>query len=226
MKPILSTASGVVLALGLLASGPVAAGPFTIYDVEINKGEQVTLTAPISDSFAFGQIVLTTSVGTIDAWCIDLFHDIYLGGGQDLSYTTGTIATNGDGQALTALQTREIAGLIVNGNALLSDGGGTPNDSLATQLAIWSVENPGVFTFSGGATVTAETNALIASAPSMSGDGVALISLGGQQGLATATPSYPTASSIAEPATLAIISASLLGLGLFRRGRRSRRPAR
>lgn len=218
MKPVIAIISA--LTLGLFTAGPATATPFNVYDVEINDGETVTLSTPISDTFAFGQIVLTTSVGTIDAWCIDLFHDIYVGGGQDLPYTTGAITTNGAGQPLNATQTAEIAGLIVNGDALLS-GGGTPDISLATQLAIWSVEYPGVFTYSGGASVTAETNALIALAPELSGEGVALISLTGLQGLATATPTNSTtASVIPEPASLVLLSAGLFGLGWFWRARR------
>ncbi len=215
MKNLLATASALALAAGLFIGAPAAATPFTIYDVEVNDGEQVAVTAPIDDTYAFGQIVLTTSIGIIDAWCIDLFHTIYVGGGQDLAYSTGPIATNGEGQSLTDTQVAEIAGLIVYGDSLLTGGGGTPDDSLATQLAIWSIEYPAEFTYTAGTSVTAETNALIELAPELSGDDVALISLDGLQGLATANPSTTTSSSIPEPTSFLLLAGGALGLGMF-----------
>ena len=78
----------IALAVGLLATTPVSAVTFTISDVEMNKGETVTLLSPVSATYAFGQIILTTSIGEIDAWCIDLFHEITVGGGQSLAYST------------------------------------------------------------------------------------------------------------------------------------------
>ena len=222
MTGIGKATSAAALAIGLCAAAPVSATPFTIYDVEINNGETVTLTAPINDVYAFGQIVLTTSIGIIDAWCIDLFHTIYVGGGQNLPYDTGTISTNGAGQPLSATQAEEIAGLIVHGNAMLA-GGGTPDDSLATQLAIWSIEYGNLLSYSAGASVTAETNALVALAPDLSGDGVALISLDGLQGLATASASdEQTGADITEPASIALVGVGILGLGLLRHARHHR----
>jgi hypothetical protein len=228
MKTSFAKPRVLALACGLFAISPAAATPFAIYDVEIYQGESATLSSPITDTYDFGQIVLTTSIGTIDAWCIDMFHEIYVGGGQNLPYTSGAFTTDGDGGTLTATQMREIAGLILYGDALLSGGGGTQNDSLATQLAIWSIEYPGQLTYTADASAVAETNALIALAPDLTGYGVALDSLTGLQGLATATsgPIIVT-SDMPEPRSLALLIVGLLGLGLYwrLRGRKRGRKA-
>ena len=192
-----------------LAAAPASAGPVTVTSVASNKGEALNLNTPVSITAEVGQLLLTTvEYGTIAAWCIDLYHDISLGS-NTYAYGTGTIATDSNGTTLTALQVAEIAGLIVHGDALLAGGGGTSDDSAATQLAIWSVEYPS-FTYSGGP--VAETNALIALAPSLAGSATALIALRGQQGLATASP-------VPEPASLALLGIGIASVGALRRRR-------
>ena len=154
---IIATAVGGMI-LGLHAVQALATN-ITIYDVEINPSESVTLDTPVYVTYDFGQIVLTTSIGTIDAWCIDMFHDITVEGGQSLAYTTGPIAGNGEGGTLPSLQIAEIGGLMANYTTLAA----TPDNSLATQLAIWSIEYGSAFTYSDtSAGAIAETNALTA----------------------------------------------------------------
>jgi hypothetical protein len=175
------------LAAALIAvTAPACATPFTITDVQPDRAQVITIGTPLPAPLTayVGRLDLTTSTGkTFFAWCIDLFHDVNVGAGQSLPYTTGPIVTDHHGNLLTIRQKDEIAGLIAHGNALLS-AGGTSDDSAATQLAIWKVEYP-TLTYSGASASTiAEESALLALAPHLGGGANSLVALGGTQSFA------------------------------------------
>lgn len=200
----------MTVAIGLLAAPAMA---FTVTDVEMPYNDTLDLTAPVSVEAYVGQDVLTTSIGTIDAWCIDMYHDINLGGGQSLPYSIGTITDNGAGLPLSNLQILEISGLMTYGDAQMVTA--PSNDvSAAIQLAIWTVEYP-TFAYTGG---DPDLSALLANdlslAPGLASGstGFALIPLNGQQGLAMADP-------VPEPISIAVFGSALLGLGVARRRR-------
>ncbi len=187
----------LLLTASLLAlATPAFAGPITVTGVQTDRTEVITVNSPLPSPLTanVGRLKLTTSAGDLFAWCIDLFHEISTGGGQNLAYTTGPVTTNNNGTPLTTLQKHEIAGLIAYGNGLLSTAAGTTSDSAATQLAIWSVEYP-TFSFSGASAATsAETASLLALAPSLAGSAGALIALNGTQGLAFEVDAPPSAA--------------------------------
>ena len=187
----------IVLATALaFASARACAAPFTVTDVEPDRAQIITLGGPLPAPINayVGRLDLTTSTGkTLEAWCIDLFHDVNVGAGQSLAYTTGAIRTDNHGALLSVVQREQIAGLVHQGDALLA-AGGTSTNSAATQLAIWSVEYPD-FTYWGAPDATrAETNRLIASAPRISGGERSLVALSGTQSFAGAVDAPPSAA--------------------------------
>lgn len=208
------------LCLSLAAAAALLATPafasFTVTNVEMPYNDLLTIANPNVGEGYIGQDVLTTSVGTIDAWCIDLYHDIFLGAGQSLAYKFGPITINNDGGTLTSQQIKEIGGLMVYGDNQLAND--PSNDAAAAiQLAIWDVEY-GPVTYTGGDTALADLLTTdLDLAPTLSATGVALIALDGQQGLATA-------DRVPEPMSLAILGTGLLGLGIVRRRRTGCRP--
>ncbi len=211
----------VALALGAGAALASPASAIQVTNVQVPYAESVTLSGGIlgagSDYVGIaGQIVLTTDIGTLGTWCVDLFHDVNIGGSY--TYTPGPLLTDNTGVSpatsnpLTSTQIQQIGALAAYGNALMQSAP-TTWDSAAIQAAIWDVEYGTTATGSANFnTALANIVALLPSLPFV--NGVQLSDTGAQdqflaQGLYT--------TELPEPASLAVLGTGLLGLGLLRR---------
>ena len=116
---------GVPLLLLLIGTPPPArASTILISNVGITDFESITLNGGILGSGTWrgvysGQIDLTTNIGNLGVWCIDLFHDIYLG--QQYNAIAVSLSTNSmDAPTpLTSGKISRIAAIAAFGNAVL-----------------------------------------------------------------------------------------------------------
>jgi hypothetical protein len=115
-----------ILTLSIIAGAalPARASSFSITDVGISDYEQITLTGGAIGSGSMtgvysGQIDLSTSIGNLGVWCVDLFHELSLGGQYNAA--VGSLTTNNMASPapLTSAQVDKIAAIAAFGNALL-----------------------------------------------------------------------------------------------------------
>jgi hypothetical protein len=192
--------------IGLAGLGaPAFATEINVDNVTVPYYELVDITGEVDETMVSdqdqiaGEILLTVNnVGstkqyTLPVWCVDIFHDIYLGGSGYL-YTEGPLSTdNSDNPSkLTTTQIQEIEDLVSYGTAQMQSH---PGDAISAevQAAIWTVEynNSAIgntLTVVGGDVTPATINNVITAAEADGGGAGQLDSLDGAQGEAFSAP--------------------------------------
>lgn len=151
-------AAALVTTLGLLgAARPVSATSIFVSNLELTNGYEIVSlveNGSIVDGNYAGQLDLTANIGTsldsgstfhLYGWCVDMFHDIYLGSDSDV-YTvasTSTIDTDPgspSGSTISSAQAAQITWLASYGNYILANQGPNSDFSAAVQIAIWNAE--------------------------------------------------------------------------------------
>lgn len=227
MKAIVKLTLAVTLVL-LGIAAPAAATTITVTNVTLPFFETVSV-AGFTDakghtftggSELAGQIVLTTNIGTLGTWCVDLFHTIHLGGSYTLD--TAPLSTNNSGggpldsSLLSATQIQQIQSLAAYGNANLPAASDKYQFAAIVQAAIWQVEY--LTTVTGDSAFNTALAALMALVPSLPAAGGAQLQNLNDASLFTVQNLFLTS----EPGTLALVGGILVGLGLLRRRLRPR----
>lgn len=216
---------------GLTGFSPAFAVTVDVDNVQLLYSESINLNGYIDGSSysdnnqLAGQIALTVNntVGSatqyvLPVWCVDIFHNIYLGS-SGFQFSQGVLSTdNSTGTAdppalLTRTQIATILDLATYGNALMQSNPSNHNSALV-QAAIWTEEysntSGNTLAVTGGDITAQEITDITAAAVSYGGSGGQLISENGVQQQVYDGP-------VPEPASLGLLAVSILGIGIAHR---------
>ncbi len=143
----------VIAAASLMAASSASALDIVVNDVETGNGNYNNVSAPGHGTPWTTPILLTDShKNTYIVFCDDLEHDINVGNGQLLPFTTGFVTIDGNGNALSMDVSNVMGQIADKGRAaylsqLAAQNAGNDADvtkyrdlAIAAQAAIWEVE--------------------------------------------------------------------------------------
>src|SRR5579863_3938374 len=223
---------------GLTGFSPAFAVTINVDNVQLPYSESINLNGFIDGSSysdnnqLAGQIVLTVNntIGSatqyvLPVWCVDIFHNIYLGS-SGFQFSQGVLSTdNSTGTAnppalLTGTQISTILDLATYGNSLMQSDP-TNHNSALVQAAIWTEEynntNGNTLTVTGGDITAQDITDVTTAAVAYGGGGGQLISENGVQQQVYDGP-------VPEPASFGLLAVSILGIGVVHRRRLKHTP--
>lgn len=137
-RPVIRGLLGVVGAVILTPAAGAGTLNYTGFTV---TGDPITINTPHSGSGVAGEIRMTTTSGTVDAWCIDVFNDLQGSGTYNIGPSSGAAGSPGV-PSLSPTQLGEIGALVAHGDSLVAHPGSYSGSDVAAaiQIAIWTVE--------------------------------------------------------------------------------------
>ena len=242
-------AFAVAAAIGVIAPVSNASAATIIYDNWSGIGDNgitVTVGGDVYSGYPIGpqavQITIDSAAPySVLGWCIDFTHNINVPGTY-ADYTLVPLTVAGLQSVASILNTTQPSGLLTSGpggtpnqtlinevgylmdlgNTLLDTASPTTKDAIgsAIQIAIWAELYPTMSYTGAAADVVNNVNTYLAGATANSGTewgADALISSNGEQQLGYGTDDF----AVPEPATLALLTGGLIGLGVVRQRKRS-----
>lgn len=200
---------GAAMAAGLTSAA--SASQLIINDVETGNGPLNNVSVAGWGNPWTTPILMTDSNHVVHVvFCDDLNHDVYVGGGQHLTYDTGLVKFDGAGNALTESMSNRMGQLASIGQYDYANH--NEDGAIAAQAAIWGLEY-NIAVSSSDATIQQDILADLGVKDNGRGYAHGLISEVGTQAQIT--------GGVPEPATWALMLVGLGGMGLALRTRKS-----
>ncbi len=108
---------GLLGVVGAVILTPAAGAGTLNYTGFTVTGDPITINTPHSGSGVAGEIRLTTTSGTVDAWCIDVFNDLQGSGTYNIGPSSGAAGSPGV-PSLSPTQLGQIGALVAHGDLL------------------------------------------------------------------------------------------------------------